>query len=339
MEIKESVPLAPLTTFRVGGPADFFITVRTIDELREASRFAREGKLPFAILGGGSNVLVPDDGFRGVIVKNEITGTEYEDAEEDVLVTAGSGEDWDTFVKDTVDRGLIGLENLSGIPGTVGATPVQNVGAYGAEVEGLIEWVEVFDRTTDPVRTLTRAECAFGYRDSIFKRPEGKSLLITRVCYRLHKHAPFITTYKDVALLLTERGIIQPTLEDMRALVLEIRMSKSPNLSELGSAGSFFKNPVITKEAYAEVLKTFPELPKYPVDDAHVKIPIAHIIEKLGLRGKRVGNVGFYAKSALKLVNYGGGTAAEISAFADSVQDAVREKTGIEIEREVQLLS
>ncbi len=341
MEFLEQVSLANKTTLHLGGAALFFVEVSSIEELREAIKKAKNGGLRFRVIGGGSNILVPDEGFDGLIIKNSIPGIQYEEMGEKIHATVGAGEVWDQFVEDTTMRGFYGLENLSGIPGTVGGTPIQNVGAYGVEVANLIEWVEVYDANTDSVRKMSNDKCAFGYRDSIFKgHEEGKGLCVTRVQFVLSKNKILSLEYKDIQAALQEQGIIDPTLKDIRKIILAIRSRKFPNLKEFGTAGSFFKNPFITKEQLSLVQEFYPDIPTYPGPDSLIKIPIAYVLERLpeGYKGKRFGNVGLYKNHSLVVINYGDATGDETLSFAQKIISEVKEKIQIEMEMEVQIL-
>src|SRR3989344_7962470 len=340
MELLKNVSLAEFTTFKIGGKADYFCVARSVAELQEAFAFARSCSLPLFILGGGSNVLMRDDGFRGLVVKIEIKNSPLEGSTppvgggRDVCIVVGAGESWDALVAETVAHGLWGVENLSGIPGTVGAAPIQNIGAYGSEVKEVIEWVEVLDKNTGDIRKLSRDECGFGYRDSIFKRPEGKDFIVTRVIFRLRRDGAPNLSYKDLAKFFSGKKL--PILSDIRRAVLEIRARKFPDLKTHGTAGSFFKNPIISKEKFKELKKRFPELPGF-LFKSGVKVSLAWILDKIcGLKGFEKNQTALWKDQPLVLVNQGGASAREISAFADNIARLVREKTGIEIEREVQ---
>ena len=337
---QENVSLASLTTFRIGGEARFLWRAASMASLREGLEFAAAKKLPFFVLGEGSNTLASDAGFDGVVIKIEMRGMEFRELPHDEAeVRVGAGENWDRFVAEAVKRGLCGIENLSLIPGTVGAAPVQNIGAYGVEAASSIISVETFNPLTMKIETLMSADCAFGYRDSIFKRPEGRHLIITEVTFRLRKNAKLNTSYKDIQKYLADHSIPLPTLAQVREAVVAIRTAKLPDVSQLGTAGSFFKNPVIAKSQLEELLKSFPALPSFPAENGEegmVKVPAAWILDTLcGFRGFRSGNVGTYQHQALVLVNFGGGTEAQIIELASRMQGCVREKTALQLEFEV----
>jgi UDP-N-acetylmuramate dehydrogenase len=343
MTVQENVLLAPFTTFRIGGAARFFTCVKTLVELEEAVAFAEEKKvdgksLPIFILGGGSNVLVSDEGWNGLVIKVEPKGIIEEVEGQSIRFIVSAGENWDDFVKYTVeDRGLFGLENLSSIPGNVGASPVQNVGAYGAEAKDTIEWVEIYDPKTKKVEKLSNADCHFGYRDSIFKH-ERKGNVILRVAFLLKESGKLALEYKDLKRYFT--GYVgTPSLRQTRNAIIQIRRNKFPDLTKIGTAGSFFRNVVISKVVYKELLKKYPFMPCFTVDDLNVKVPLAWILDKLcGFRGARRGEVGIYEKQALVLVNYGKGTAQDVKKLADEIIVSVKEKTGLVIFPEVEFV-
>lgn len=341
MEIKRNVLLAPYTTFRIGGPADYFCVVKTQAELVQALKLARAEKLPFFVLGGGSNILVSDAGFRGLAIKNEILGIEF-GGKGGRRVAASGGEDWDYLVSLTVDKDLSGLENLSAIPGSVGAAPIQNIGAYGAELKDTLSAVEAIDSETLKIKKFSAAECHLKYRDSFFKTKTGRRFVITRTILTLDKNKPNIA-YKDLSLYFknfkNSKNRKAPTLADVRLAVAEIRARKLPDTSTLGTAGSFFKNPVMSVVEFRKLAMHYPALPSYKVGRSKVKVPLAWILDEvLKLRGARRGHVGAYDKQPLSIVNFGGGTAAEVRSFADEIIKLVREKTGLKPELEVELI-
>lgn len=340
MEMLENVSMKDFTTFRTGGLARWFCHVRSVEDLKEAVVFAKEKKLPFFVLGGGSNLLVSDDGFPGVVIKMEIGGVTFEEKENDTVnVTAGAGENWDAFVAGTVSRGLVGLENLSLIPGSVGATPVQNVGAYGREVKDVILEVEAFDTETCEIKKFSPEECQFGYRDSFFKHPEGKKNIITRVTFALQKNAALKTDYKDVQEYFLKHNITTAHVSDVRDAIVAIRTAKLPDIREYGTAGSFFKNPIISRELAEEVHEKYPDIPLYPAGPDTKKISAGWLLDRAcGLKGAEEGNVGTYKNQALVIVNHGDATTKEVLEFAESLQGQVKNKTGITLEFEVQMI-
>ena len=340
MTIKENVLLAPYTTFRIGGTARFFVQAKSVAEVIEAVDYAEKNNLKYFVLGGGSNLLISDNGFDGLVIKNEIAGI----VEEGNRIISGAGEGWDDFVKYTVEeKGLYGLENLSLIPGTVGASPVQNIGAYGIEVKDTIEWIEVYNPKTKAIEKLSKADCNFGYRDSIFKH-ERKGNIILRVAFTLSKNGKLSLDYKDIKNYFANK-LSTPSLCDMRNAIIDIRINKLPDISKVGTAGSFFKNSTIPKNEYQKLLEKYPATPAFPVEqksasgEDQVKIPTAWILDNVcGFKGLRREDVGVYENQALVLVNFGKGTAEEIRALADEMIASVKEKTGISISPEVEFV-
>ena len=390
MKIIEGKTLADFTTFRIGGEARFFCSIENKEDLQEAVSFVKEKSLPIFILGGGSNILVTDKGFDGLVVKMNIKGINvvnikplntiflgvrkflarnllhpraksqarlcsivcgapskyvskgFKNAiqEDFVVIQAGAGENWDDFVGWAVSNGYGGLENLSLIPGTVGAAPVQNIGAYGVEVGNLIESVEVFDIKENTFKKLLHKECGFSYRDSVFKHekamPAGRQgrYVITSVLFKLKKNTEPDISYKDLAELFKNKQ--NPSTTEVRNAIISIRKAKLPDLSKVGTAGSFFKNPILLREKYAELKEKYPELPSFAEVADRVKIPLAWIIDKVcGLKGKKYGKAGIHDTQALVIVNYGGATCEDVEKVASEVEKSVKEKIGIDIEREV----
>lgn len=336
MRIESQVPLKHYTTLQTGGPAEYFAEVTTIDELREATAWARREGHKVSFLGGGSNVLVADAGRSGLTIHVALSGIMYTEAEDHVLVTAAAGETFDNVIALTVVRDYWGLENLSHIPGSVGATPVQNVGAYGVEVQDVIESVEVYDLKRDQVRTLEPRACYFKYRDSIFKYKEGAELCVTAVTYRLSKQPKPKLGYKDLAVRFQSES--SPAITAVRAAIIEIRGKKFPDWKTVGTAGSFFKNPIIPAVQVEELLKKYPNIPLYDMGAGQKKVALGWILEHIcHLKGVRSGDVGTYEGQALVLVQYGRATSDEVIAFAKEVAQKVFDVVGIKIEWEVSL--
>jgi UDP-N-acetylmuramate dehydrogenase len=332
MNRKHDVPLSELTTMRVGGPAKYLFDVDAISDINIALETSAHEKIPIAILGGGSNILPEDTGFAGVLLRSADTRIEYD--ERSNLVVVGAGASWDAFVAAYLERGYSGLENLSGIPGTVGASPVQNIGAYGKEVGESIKWVEAYDLFERRVVCLERNACAFGYRESIFKRrPE---FFIMRVAFMLEKKTLGDIRYKDLSAWFSQKPTIVPTPLAIREAVLDIRGRKFPDLTRYGTAGSFFKNPIVPRSVANRLRERFPEAPLFPMNDGTFKTSAAWLIDHAAhMRGSRDGDVGSWERQALVLVNYGKATAQEVSEFADDVALAVWSACGIRLEREV----
>ncbi|MFM2357832.1 MAG: hypothetical protein RJA61_569 [Candidatus Parcubacteria bacterium] len=335
MKIQRNIPLASLTTFRVGGEALFFTEVNSLDDLKEAVAFGLKEKIPLFVLGGGSNILVNDQGFAGLVVKIYIKGISYEQKGNDVFVTSKAGELWDDLVSFCVSKGFWGIENLSFIPGTVGAAPVQNIGAYGVELKDILEKVFVFDKKDSSFKYLSLLECDFAYRDSIFKKENR--YIVVEVILKLSLVPQPKLTYKDIQVFFEKHKEENPNIMRIREVVVEIRKNKLPDWHSLGTAGSFFKNPIINRDHHLRLLEKYPTLPAFEVDALHVKIPLAWILDKVcGLKGFREGYVGLYEHQPLALVNFGGATSTDIENFAEKISKIVKEKTNIEIEWEVQ---
>jgi UDP-N-acetylmuramate dehydrogenase len=339
MKIQENVSLKEYTTFKIGGPAKFFCVVKNENDLIEAFNFSKKNKVPVFVLGGGSNILVADEGYQGLVIKMEMTGIVHAEDGDVVHVTAMAGEDWDKFVEKMVGMGFYGLENLSGIPGTVGASPVQNIGAYGVEAKDTIELVYVLDMQKDEYKTFTNNECKFDYRNSIFKEEEGRYVVLS-VTFKLNKKGRLNFGYKDIQEAFAVKRIKVPTLKQMREIVLDIRSRKLPDLRKYGTAGSFFKNVIVSSAKAQELLAKYPDMIVHAVNNKKVKIPLAWILDHVcGFRGVKKGNVGTYQNQALVLVNFGNATAKEIIDLAQKMVDKVFEETGIEIETEVEYLN
>lgn len=333
LSVQHNHPLATYTTLKVGGAATQFIDVHTEQELDTAVGYAQAHSLPITILGGGSNVLIADAGVAGLVLRMACMGVAEEVHESDILLTAQAGEVLDNVVAYAVDRGYWGLENLSHIPGTVGATPVQNVGAYGVEVKDVIESVRVYNTLERQFEMLTNAECCFGYRDSLFKKAAGRHYVVVAVTYRLHTTPTPQVTYKDLAQFF---ATVTPSLAVIRAAVIAIRSKKFPNWHEVGTAGSFFKNPTIPRAQYEALCTRYPELPGFDAGGDLVKVPLGWILDKvLNLKGTGTDTVGTYQGQALVLINKGGATAADFTTFAERITQQVHEATGIVVEWEV----
>ncbi|OGZ08571.1 MAG: UDP-N-acetylenolpyruvoylglucosamine reductase [Candidatus Lloydbacteria bacterium RIFCSPHIGHO2_02_FULL_50_13] len=337
MEVKEFILLAPHTTFKIGGLARYFCDVSSLADLKEALHFAREKHLPTFILGGGSNVLISDAGFPGVVLRIAIPGIEWESRGNHIFATAGAGVVWDEFVAQSVARGYWGIENLSGIPGSVGASVIQNIGAYGVEVSSAVERVEAYSTKEGMVRQIPDADCGFAYRDSIWKHEGGKGLIVTRICFRLKKNGTPNIAYKDLGASFGVKRKDAPALKEVREAVLSIRKGKLPDLVAEGTAGSFFKHPIVTNVEGEAFLKKYPDAPHFDTGQKGcMKLSAGWIIEHvLQMKGMRKGNVGVSEKQALVLLNYGGATEKEVRAFAREIQYAAAINTNIHLEPEV----
>ncbi|OGJ69398.1 UDP-N-acetylenolpyruvoylglucosamine reductase [Candidatus Peribacteria bacterium RIFCSPLOWO2_12_FULL_53_10] len=341
IDIRKSVPLCEYTTFHIGGLAEYFVSVKSVPELRCAVAWAHAKKVPVTVLGGGSNVFASDEGVHGLIVHNKLMGMEITEDGDEVLLTVGAGEAFDDIVAFCVGNGWWGLENLSCIPGSVGATPIQNIGAYGVEIQEHIAFVEAYDMKTDALVRLEKDMCAFGYRDSLFKHEEGKRYMVTAVAYRLSKTPHPVLHYRDLALWNEGRSEkYAPTLGEIRTAVCDIRSRKFPDWNVLGTAGSFFKNPTISGEHFAELRRMYPELPGYRGEDGTVKVALGWILDHvLDLRGHREGNVGTYEGQALVIVNHGGAGSAELETFVRGIAEKIFDATKLVVEWEVTKLA
>lgn len=334
IEIEENVPLAPFTTLSVGGAARLFARPNSEIELVSALQIAKANELNIFILGGGSNVVISDAGFDGIVIYlGGIKGLEFS---ADGNVRACAGEDWDYFVGLTVGMNLAGLECLSGIPGFVGGTPVQNVGAYGQDVSETIISVRCYDREAEQFVELSNLECGFTYRKSIFNSTHRNRYIITAVSFRLINDGKPKIAYRDLAAYFNGK---QPTLAETREAVLSIRRSKSmvidPADVNSQSAGSFFKNPIISAENFALLGKDHPSIPSFPASDGCVKVSAAWLIEQAGIgKGYVFGNAGTSANHSLAIINRGGATTSEILELKELIQNAVRDKFDISIEPE-----
>lgn len=345
MVLQENFPLAPLTTFRIGGPARFYIAAQTPADVHDAVAFARSRNLPLFVLGGGSNLLVSDAGWPGLVLKIAISGIEQRPgADEDgkTLFDVGAGHFWDRFVSHAVIARCAGVECLSGIPGSVGGTPVQNVGAYGQEVSETVESVEVFDLKEGQVRELCREACGFSYRSSIFNTTERGRFIILRVTYALEPGGPPRLDYADLKRHFEGRET-PPDLAEAREAVRHIRALKGmlivPGDPDCQSAGSFFKNPVLSGQQHLELTKRAKArgltVPSYPALETHKKISAAWLVERSGfVKGHGFGHVGISSKHALSIVNRGGASAAEVMALKEQIQHRVEEIWGVRLEPE-----
>ncbi len=342
MEIQENIGLAPLTTLRVGGSARYFACARSVEDVEAAVSFAKDKNLCLFVLGGGSNVLVSDNGWPGLVLQIGISGIDHTHERETIRLIVGAGEDWDPFVAFCVTRHLAGVECLSGIPGSVGATPVQNVGAYGQEVSQTIVSILVFDLSNKEVREMDATDCEFGYRTSIFNTRERGRYVILRVTYELRAGGAPSLHYADLQKYFADRNEA-PTLAEVRKAVLEIRASKgmliTPGDPDSRSAGSFFKNPALTIAQFNGLSQRARErnlqVPSYPASSQQKKISAAWLVENSGFaKGYVKSRAGISSKHALALVNRGNATAAEITALRDEIQQRVEQQWSIKLKPE-----
>lgn len=342
MLLQENVPLAPLTTLSVGGPARFFAEATTANEVREAAAYAKSRRLPLFVLGGGSNLVVSDAGWPGLVLKVAILGVNHRHGHGTAYFDVGAGEDWDGYVAATVQHNCAGVECLSGIPGSVGGTPVQNVGAYGQEVGETIDSLTALNLETGAEEEFEKGDCGFGYRTSIFNTTERGRYVILRVTYALpHGGEPRIA-YADLKKYFAGSPG-KPTLAAVREAVRQIRASKgmliTPGDPDSRSAGSFFKNPVLSAEQFEELKRRAAvrnlEVPSYPALEARKKVSAAWLVEQSGFsKGFGNGRVGLSSKHALAIVNRGGATAAEILKFRDEIQQRVEDMWAVPLQME-----
>lgn len=336
--VERYVDLAAYNTLNVQAEAAYFARVTSKSQLKTLLQKPEWKEKSKFILGGGSNVLFVDD-FDGLIIQMAIKGKEVvEETSEYVQLKIGAGENWHQLVRYCVEEGWGGIENLSLIPGTVGAAPIQNIGAYGVELQDVFHSLTAVEISTGKERIFKEEDCAFGYRDSIFKQQYKGRYVVTDITLTLQKNPAINTSYGAIQQKLNEKGIENPGIRDVSDIVIEIRNSKLPNPAELANAGSFFKNPIISQAEYDRLLSNYPEMPGYAVDENRVKVPAGWLIEAAGWKGKVVGNVGTYRQQALVIVNHGGASGAEILELADSIQQAVKDKFEIELVPEVKII-
>lgn len=335
MLISKNQALFSYNTFGINAQAEHFAAIQSVEELCNALQSSLR---PIRILGGGSNLVFTRD-VEGLLLKNEIPGIEVmETSGNTVLVKAGGGVVWHDFVLWTVAHDFGGVENLSLIPGTVGAAPVQNIGAYGVELKDVFHSLEAVDLSSGELQVFDAAHCRFGYRDSFFKH-EGKGrFCITSVTFSLTREQHKINiSYGDIQRTLEQMGVAQPGIADVSRAVVQIRSSKLPDPKVIGNCGSFFKNPEVERSVLDHIRQTHPNVVFYDLPDGRVKIPAGWLIEQCGWKGKRVGNTGCYEKQALVLVNYGGASGEEVKNLAQAVIDSVIKTFGVHLEMEVNL--
>jgi UDP-N-acetylmuramate dehydrogenase len=338
LKVEEGRLLAPLTSMGVGGRAQYYAVIETTEGLGQAMKWSSARALPMWVLSGGSNLVVADEGLLGLVVDLRLRGIDYDVRENAVQITAAAGEDWDSLVSETVARGYSGLECLSGIPGRVGATPIQNVGAYGQDVSQTISHVGVFDRDTGAIVRVEAADCDFGYRNSRFKGPEAGRYVIVSVCFRLRLSPPNIPGHSELKQQLAKQAPSAPTVSDIRQVVLRLRRSKSMVLDPSDpcsrGCGSFFVNPVVSSEVAASIRERFASesVPLYPQSLGRSKFAAAWLIEKAGYhRGYRDGNVGLSERHSLAIVAYPEATACDVVLFARRIQETVEHEFGVSL--------
>ena len=330
--------LLPHNTFGIEARCDRFLEYADVDEARQVAQMLREDQAPLLIIGGGSNLLLTAD-FSGTVVHSAIKGYEVVgETTDEVLLRVGSGEVWDDVVALCVSQGWYGAENLSLIPGEVGASAVQNIGAYGAEAAQIIYQVESISLVDGSSAVMMAADCHYGYRQSRFKQEWKNRYLITYVTYRLSKTFLPRLDYGNIRAELSQRGIDEPTALQLRQVIIDIRRQKLPDPAVEGNAGSFFMNPVVSRSQYEQLLAQYPDMPHYPVDAAHEKIPAGWLIDQCGWKGRSLGPAGVHSRQALVLVNRGGATGSDIVRLCEAVRSDVKTRFQIDIYPEVNII-
>src|SRR5690606_33130377 len=334
-----NVDLLPYNTFHIPALARLFVCISSAEEFVELTGTKEFRNNRILILGGGSNILLTAD-FDGLVVKNEIKGINVVAEDEDtVTLEVGSGEEWHGFVRYCVERDWGGVENLSLIPGTVGAAPMQNIGAYGVEIRETIVHVDTIDMTTGATRRFNNEACAFGYRESVFKNEHKGRYFISSVTLRLTRRNHVInTSYGAIKDILAQRGVTSPGVKDVSEAVIAIRRSKLPDPATIGNAGSFFKNPSVDADTLEFIRSKTDHVPTFPGEGGLTKVPAGWLIEQCGWKGVTLGNIGVHKHQALVLVNYGGGSGADIWNLAMKIQESVKEKFGVTLQPEVNVI-
>ena len=338
MNILHDYSLLAHNTFGIDASCQTFVEYASTGEAAEVVRLLEGKGEPLLIIGGGSNLLLTKD-YDGVVIHSVIKGMEVvSETDDEVLLRVGSGEVWDDVVAVCVAKGWHGAENLSLIPGEVGASAVQNIGAYGAEAADLIDRVEAVRLSDGESVVFMNAECQYGYRQSRFKHEWKNQYLVTYVTYRLKKHFEPKLDYGNIRVELERRGITELTAQELRQVIIDIRQEKLPDPQVEGNAGSFFMNPIVDREKYESLLGQYPQMPHYHIDEAHEKIPAGWLIDQCGWKGKSLGRAGVHSKQALVLVNRGGATGADIVRLCETVRQDVKRKFDIQIEPEVNII-
>ncbi len=338
MQIKNKISLKPFNTFNIDVKAKYFADVNNTHDLKELlgnKYYISEKRV---ILGGGSNIIFTED-FDGIVIKlNSSEIKRVSETKDNIFIQVDAGVEWDSFVQHTIKNDIGGIENLSLIPGSVGAAPIQNIGAYGVEVKDIIESVNIILLENLKEQTLSNAECNFGYRNSIFKNELKNKFVITSVVFKFRKQNFVNLKYAPLKNHFVGKSENEVTSKDVRDVVIAIRESKLPNPNKIGNAGSFFKNPIIRKEQYDKLKNEYPDLNGYPENNSNIKISAGWLIEKCGLKGKRIGDVGVHEKQALVIVNYGSATGIEIVEFSKMIQREVENRFNIKIIHEVNII-
>lgn len=337
-EIRRDFSLKNFNTFSIGAKADYFVELTSLQEIHDFIRHDLHDFTRYMLLGGGSNVLFLGD-YKGLVIAVRNTGIETKEMNDDLVwVTAQAGESWEKLVDVCTDSGIGGLQNLAMIPGNAGSAPIQNIGAYGAELKDVFHHLDGIFLENGQAATFNRKDCSFGYRDSIFKRDLKGRFLITSITLELSRNSKPDISYRALSDEIKRVGLTEPTIIHIRDIIKQIRRSKLPDPSVIGNAGSFFKNPVIPAEKFNELSAKYPDLVAFSQPDGSYKLAAGWLIEKCGWKGRRVGDAGVHEKQALVLVNYGAATSSEIMALAKKITMAVQEMFGIELDMEVNII-
>ena len=335
--MQENISIQAFNTFGIDVKARYYFSLQTLTQLEELASLPaiQSSRL---VLGGGSNVLFTRD-FNGIVIHNQLRGIEVVEEDDDTIwVKAAAGENWHSFVLHCIENNWCGIENLSLIPGKVGASPMQNIGAYGVEIKDVFHELEAWNIQKEQVDTFDREDCQFGYRESVFKHDLKNQYLILSVTFRLSKRPNINVSYGAIEEVLNTMGVENPGIKEVSNAIIAIRQSKLPDPAEIGNAGSFFKNPVVSDNFASRLLSRYPHMPSYKVSEGEVKIPAGWLIEQAGWKGKRFNNYGVHEKQALVLVNYGGAKGQEIVDLSHEIQRDVQEKFGIIINPEVNFI-
>jgi UDP-N-acetylmuramate dehydrogenase len=337
MLIQENIELSKYNSFGCKATARYFCIVKRKDEIDEAISWCTHQNKPYLLLGGGSNLLFTKD-FNGLIIKMEIKGIKLlKETPSEVLISVGAGENWHLLVKYCVQKGWGGIENLSLIPGTVGAAPIQNIGAYGVEAKDSIQAITAFDTQLNKWVVLQNKDCHFDYRNSLFKQEKNR-YIITEVQFSLQKQPTLHTDYGAIREVLHHKQIKQASIEDISNAIIEIRTAKLPDPLVLGNAGSFFKNPTVSIELFNQLKQSHDNIVAFPISDTQYKLAAGWLIEQAGWKGKKKGPVGCYEKQALVIVNYAQASGKEIFDFSEEIIQSVQSQFGIQLEREVNIV-
>ncbi|CAG0951564.1 MAG: UDP-N-acetylmuramate dehydrogenase [Bacteroidetes bacterium] len=338
MKIKENISLKPYNTFNIDANAMYFTELESTENIYEFIHEKKFQNIPQLILGGGSNILLTDH-FDGIVLKNQLKGIRLiQETLEHYFIKASAGENWHRFVLYCIENNYAGLENLSLIPGCVGASPMQNIGAYGVEVKDLIHEVETIHLSSGQTQVFDNSSCKFDYRSSVFKTSYKNQFIITHVVFKLNKKPNYTVTYGSIEEELDKMGIKELSIRAISDAVCRIRKSKLPNPIEIGNAGSFFKNPVVPIKIAKELKEHYPDIPIYTVNSTHCKLAAGWLIEKCGWKGKTIKNCGVHTKQALVLVNYGNASGKDILELANRIIASVKDTFHIELEKEVNII-